>query len=321
MLGTALTLVRAAAERPKPNAQRLPEFTDQALPRIARAMATSAPVFPDLQEVQLAFGFSKLREVLGTDDPLVKSFLGSESPDQLAHRLVAGTKLADPAVRKALYDGGGAAIAASSDPMIVFARAIDPPLRALRKEQEDRITAPSRAAAERIANARFAVYGTSIDPDATFTLRLSYGTVKGFANPSGAQVPPYTTIGGLFGRATGAAPYVLPKSWLDAKSTLDLATPMNLSTTNDIIGGNSASPLVERARRGRRADLRRQHLLARRRLRLRCGAQPVGRGRQPRAARGVRESLSRRRAGRRDSSGARSLIVTPAPLRRPIPCR
>jgi hypothetical protein len=244
MLGTALTLVRAAAERPKPNAQRLPEFTDQALPRIARQMSTSTPVFPDLQEVQLAFGFSKLRETLGTDDPLVKSFLGIESPDQLAHRLVAGTKLGDPAVRKALYDGGSDAVASSADPMIVFARAIDPQLRALRKDQEDRITAPSRAAAERIANARFAVYGTSIDPDATFTLRLSYGTVKGFPNQSGAQVPPYTTIAGLFGRATGAPPYVLPKSWLDAKSALDLTTPMNLSTTNDIIGGNSGSPLV-----------------------------------------------------------------------------
>jgi len=244
LLGTAITLVRAAAERPKPNAQRLPEFTDQALPRLARAMSTATPVFSDLQQVQIAFGLSKLRETLGTDDPLVKAFLGTESPDQLAHRLVAGTKLGDPAARKALYDGGADAIAASTDPMIVFARAIDPQLRALQKDAEDRIAAPSRAAAERIAHARFAVYGTSIDPDATFTLRLSYGTVKGFANQSDAQVPPYTTIGGLFERATGAAPYVLPKSWLDAKPALDLTVPMNLSTTNDIIGGNSGSPLV-----------------------------------------------------------------------------
>ncbi len=128
--------------------------------------------------------------------------------------------------------------------MIVYARGIDPDLRAIRKEGEDRLDAPSRAAAERIAKARFAVYGTSIDPDATFTLRLSYGAVKGFVNASGVQVPPYTTIGGLFDRATGAAPYALPPSWLDAKSSLDLSTPMNLSTTNDIIGGNSGSPLI-----------------------------------------------------------------------------
>ncbi|HEX3462546.1 MAG TPA: S46 family peptidase [Candidatus Elarobacter sp.] len=246
LLGTAVTLVRAADERAKPNAQRLPEYTDQNLPRIGRALSASTPYYPDMQEVSLAFGFSKLRETLGTDDPLVKSFLGTESPDQLAHRLVSGTKLGDAAVRKALFDGGKAAVDASTDPMIVMARNLDPQLRALRTALEDRIGAPSRAASEQIAKARFAVYGTSIDPDATFTLRLSYGAVKGFPNESNAQVPPYTTIGGLFDRATGADPYVLPKSWLDAKPSLNLATPMNLSTTNDIIGGNSGSPLIDR---------------------------------------------------------------------------
>ncbi len=245
LLGTALTLVRAGDERPKPNAQRLPEYSDLALPQLARRLTARTPYYPDLEEVQLAFGFSKLREALGTDDPLTKAFLGKESPDQLAHRLVTGTKLNDPAVRKALYDGGKDAVAASTDPMIVFARTLDPQLRALRKDDEDRIGAPARAAAERIAKARFAVYGTSIDPDATFTLRLSYGAVKGFTTLTGTQVPPYTTFGGLFDRATGAPPYVLPQSWLTAKPSLDLATPYNLSTTNDIIGGNSGSPLID----------------------------------------------------------------------------
>jgi peptidase S46-like protein len=244
MLGTAVTLVRAAAERTKPNAQRLPEYTDQSLVRVEQSIASTEPIFADLEEVTFAFGLSKLRETLGADDPGAKAFLGNESPDQLAHRLVAGTKLADPAVRKALFDGGKDAIAASTDPMIVYARSIDPLLRAIRKEDEDRIEAPSRTAAERIAKARFAVYGTSIDPDATFTPRLSYGAVQGFPTLGGTQVPPYTTIGGLFERATGAAPYVLPQSWRDAKPSLDLTLPMNLSTTNDIIGGNSGSPLV-----------------------------------------------------------------------------
>ena len=244
MLGTALTLVRAADERTKPAAQRLPEFTDQPLARLARTIGSRTPFYPDLEEVQLAFGLTKLRETLGTDDALVKAFLGNDSPDQVAHRLVSGTKLGDPAVRKALFDGGATAIAASTDPMIVFARTLDPQLRAIRKADEDQIGAPERAAAERIAKARFAVYGTSIDPDATFTLRLSYGAVKGFTTLAGAQVPPYTTIGGLFARATGAEPYVLPKSWLDAKPALNLSVPMNLSTTNDIIGGNSGSPLI-----------------------------------------------------------------------------
>jgi hypothetical protein len=212
--------------------------------RVEQAITSTEPIFADLEEVTLAFGLSKLREVVGVDDPVVKVFLGNESPDQLAHRLVAGTKLADPAVRKALFDGGKDAIAASTDPMIVYARSIDPQLRAIRKEDEDRIDAPSRAAAERIAKARFAVYGTSIDPDATFTLRLSYGAVRGFPTLGGTQVPSYTTIGGLFGRATGAPPYALPPSWRDAKPSLDLRVPMNLSTTNDVIGGNSGSPLV-----------------------------------------------------------------------------
>ncbi len=244
LLADALTLVRAAQERTKPNGSRLPEYTDQALVAVGAEIAAPDPVYPELERRMLGFDFAKIRETLGTDDPLVKKMLGRETPDQLAQRLVSGTKLGDPAVRKALFDGGSAAVAASTDPMIAYARALDPDLRAIRKAEEDRIDAPSRAAAERIAHARFAVYGTSIDPDATFTARVSYGTVKGFANASGAAVPPYTTIGGLFDRATGADPYVLPPSWLAAKPSLDLSTPMNVSTTNDIIGGNSGSPLV-----------------------------------------------------------------------------
>jgi hypothetical protein len=246
LLGYARTLVRAAEERTKPNGERLSEYTDQALVGVQQELEAPEPVFPDLQEVSLSFALKEVRERLGTDDPLVKKFLGIESPGELAQRLVSQTKLADPAVRKALYDGGEAAIAASTDPMIVYARAIDPDSRMIRKDFEARITAPTRVAAERIAKARFAVYGTSVYPDATFTARLSYGSVKGFENAAGVAVPPYTTIGGLFERATGAPPYRLPQSWLGAKAALNLATPMNLSTTNDIIGGNSGSPLVDK---------------------------------------------------------------------------
>ncbi len=245
-LADALTLVRAAAERAKPNGARLPEFADQALPGVARQLQAPRPFYPELEQRTLAFSLSKMREALGTDDPLVKKFLGRESPDGLAQRLVSGTKLGDPAVRKALFEGGMPAVAASTDPLIAYARTIDPDLRAIRLEQENRVDAPSRAAAERIAAARFAAYGTSLDPDATFSPRLSYGAVKGFADAQDRQVAPYTTIGGLFERASGVAPYVLPPSWLAAKSSLDSSTPMNLSTTNDIIGGNSGSPLVNR---------------------------------------------------------------------------
>ncbi|MEA2665478.1 MAG: hypothetical protein QOI11_2422, partial [Candidatus Eremiobacteraeota bacterium] len=244
LLGDALTLVRAAQERTKPNVSRLPEFTDQALLAVAAKIAAPSPVYPELERRLLAFGLAKARETLGTDDPLVVKLLGLQTPDQVAQRLVSGTKLGDPAVRKALYEGGAGAVAASTDPLIAYARALDPELRAIRKAQEDRIEAPSRAAAERIAHARFAVYGTSIDPDATFSPRVSYGTVKGFTTTSGTVVAPYTTIGGLFERATGADPYVLPPSWLAAKAALDPRTPMNVSTTSDIIGGSSGSPLV-----------------------------------------------------------------------------
>jgi len=245
LLGNALALVEAAEERAKPNAQRLPEYTDQALIGLEQELTAPIPVYPDLEETTLGFVFTKTREVLGTGDSLVKRMLGTEAPDDLAHRLVSGTKLADPAVRKALFTGGGAAIAASDDPMIVYARSLDPDIRAIRKDYEARITAPSRAAAERIAKARFAIYGTSVDPDATFTLRMSYGAVKGF-DQSGTPVAPYTTMSGLYDRATGAFPYALPESWLGAKPSLNLATPMNLVTTNDIIGGNSGSPLIDK---------------------------------------------------------------------------
>ena len=244
LMGHAIRLVRASAERAKPNGERLPEYTDQALVQVQQEISAATPLYKDLEELDLTYLFTFVRRDLGTDDPFVRKVLGKESPEQLAHRLVSESHLDDPKVREALYNGGQNAIAASTDPMIRFAASIDPDLRAVRKEYEARVDAPTRAAAERIAKARFAVYGTSVDPDATFTLRLSYGTVKGFIDAQGKSIEPYTTIGGLFGRATGAAPYALPESWTSAKSTLNLAMPMNLSTTNDIIGGNSGSPLI-----------------------------------------------------------------------------
>jgi hypothetical protein len=246
LLRQAIRLVRASAERAKPNSERLPEYTDQALVNLQQQISSPIPVYKDLEELNLAHVFTSARRDLGTDDPFIRRMLGKESPEQLAHRLVTGTYLDDPKVREGLYTGGQTAIAESTDPMILFAASIDPDLQAGRKEYEARVDAPTRAAAERNAKARFAVYGTSVDPDATFTLRLSYGTVKGFTDGRGRFVEPYTTIGGLFDRATGAPPYALRQSWLSAKPALNLAMPMNLSTTNDVIGGNSGSPLIDK---------------------------------------------------------------------------
>jgi hypothetical protein len=244
LLGYARTLVRLPVEKAKPDAQRLPEFSDARLVTLPYQLLAPVPYYPALDEVELRYSLVRMRQALGTDSPLVRDILGTSSPEQLAHDLVTGSKLGDPAVRKALYDGGQAAIDASTDPMIRFAARIDAQSRAIRKQYEDEVGAPEHSLSEQIAKARFAVLGTSVYPDATFSPRLSYGVVKGFTNGSGTVVPPYTTIGGLFDRATGNAPYDLPPTWLAAKSALDLSTPMNLSTDNDIIGGNSGSPLI-----------------------------------------------------------------------------
>jgi len=204
-------------------------------------------VYPQVEELNLRFSLTKMREYLGADDPIVRAVLGKKSPETLAHELIAGTKLADVATRKALFEGGAAAIAASQDPMIRFAASVDMQSRSVRKHFEDEVLAPERKASEAIAKARFAIEGTSTYPDATFTPRLSYGTVRGYRDERGRTIAPYTTVGGLFTRASGAEPFVLPQSWLDAQSQLDPSTAMNLASTNDIIGGNSGSPLINKS--------------------------------------------------------------------------
>ncbi|RYF98408.1 MAG: S46 family peptidase, partial [Caulobacteraceae bacterium] len=176
--------------------------------------------------------------------PSHRAFLTAGSPSLLSARLVAGSKLGDPAVRKALWDGGMAAIEASDDPMIRFVLATEGQGRALKKVWESQVTAPVDSAAERIAQARFAVYGESVYPDATFSLRLSYGKVQGWTY-RGTTVPAFTKIGGTWDRATGEAPFALPKSWLDKKSALNADTVFDFTTTNDIIGGNSGSPVID----------------------------------------------------------------------------
>ncbi|NBU24413.1 MAG: S46 family peptidase [Gammaproteobacteria bacterium] len=239
----ARTLVRGAAEREKPNGERLREFTDAQLPRIEQTLGAATPVYPELERLTLSFGFERMREWLGPDHATVRALLAKDSPDTLAAKLVDGTKLADPAVRLALWRGGSAAIAASDDPMIKLARDVDPASRALRKRYEDEVQAPVAVAEEKIARARFKIYGTEVYPDATFTLRLNYGTVQGWVE-KGTPVEPYTRLRTAFDRATGQAPFRIPASWEKVRAQLDLDTPVNLSTNNDIVGGNSGSALL-----------------------------------------------------------------------------
>jgi Peptidase S46 len=239
-------LVRAAEESTKPNAERLREYTDAQAPQLRQQLAAEVPVYPEFEEVRLSFSLERAREYLGPDNSVVKLALGNASPDEKAKALISGSKLADSKVRLTLLEGGKRAIDASDDPMIALARAVDPQARALRKQHETEVEGPEGRAQRAIADARFAVYGTSIYPDATFTLRLSYGAVQGWLE-AGRRVEPFTSLSRLYERATGAPPFEVPKTWLDAKPRLDMRTAVNFVTTNDIIGGNSGSPMVNAA--------------------------------------------------------------------------
>jgi len=244
----ARTLVRLAEESKRHNAQRLREYRESNIESLKQMLFSEAPIYDDLDTVKLADSLSMFMEMAGADNKLVKQVLAGKSPVERAGELVRGTKLRDVALRKKLAQEGLAAVKASQDPMIQLARLIDAPAREVRKTYEEKVDEPLRQAYAKIANARFALYGTNQYPDATFTLRLSFGPVKGYTE-QGRAIPPWTTIAGAYGRAAehdNKAPFDLPQKWLDRKDKLDLATPMNFVSTADIIGGNSGSPVVNR---------------------------------------------------------------------------
>lgn len=239
----ARTLVRGAAERARPDEQRLREFVDTALPRVEQQLLADVVVYPQLEQLTLSFGLERMREYLGPDHPLVHNLLAELSPDELAAGLVTQTQLGDAAVRRQLWQGGQAAIDASDDPMIRIALLVDEEARALRRQYEDEVEAVISAATTTIAAARFTHLGSTTYPDATSTLRLNHGVVQGW-NEAGKDIEPFTTLTRAFERATGSAPLRLPESWTSRQATLDMNTPFNLVTTNDVIGGNSGSPLI-----------------------------------------------------------------------------
>jgi hypothetical protein len=210
---------------------------------VQQQLTATVPVYPAREKLTLSFGLERMREYLGPDHPLVRNLLAEFSPDELAASLVDTTTLADPAVRKQLWEGGKAAIDASRDPMIRIAKLVDPTARELRKQYEDEVEAVIDSNQEKIAALRFAALGTSIYPDATFTLRLNFGTVQGWME-NGKPVAPFTRLEGAFARATGDDPFRMPDTWTSRKAQLDLQTKFNIATNNDIIGGNSGSALV-----------------------------------------------------------------------------
>ena len=242
-------LVRLADEKPKPNAERLREYRDSALASLELQLFSPAPVHPELERTKLAASLTFLAEVLGGDHPLVVQALGGKAPAVRAAELVAGTKLADPAERRRVAAAGKEARAESTDTMLNFARLVDDAARAVRKRFEEEVEEVERQAYGQIARARFELYGTSIAPDATFTLRLAFGVVKGY-RVDGEDLAFHTTFGGAFERAERQRhkePFVLPKRWTEAKGKLDAKTPFNFVSTADTIGGNSGSPVINRA--------------------------------------------------------------------------
>jgi hypothetical protein len=242
----AATLVQYVEEMKKPNGERLAPYQDANLEETKFRLFSPAPFYLDLDEEQCADGLRESLEGLGPDDPYMQVVLGGKTPAEVAQELVRGSKLVDPAVRKALFEGGEKAINTSTDPAIVLARKLEPMNRETRTWEEKNISGALMKASEKIGEARFAVYGKSTYPDATFTLRLSYGTVKGYPM-NGTVAPAKTTLYGLYDRAYSfgqKGDFALPQRYLDKAGTLDLTTPVNFVSTCDIIGGNSGSPVI-----------------------------------------------------------------------------
>jgi len=242
----ASQLVQAAEELKKPNGERLPAYQDANLESTKFRLFSPAPVYTELEELQLADGLQEAFEKLGADDLFIKIVLDGKAPADVARDLVKGTTLVDPAARKKLFDGGESALAASTDPMVVLARRLAPMTNEAREWEEKYVSGIRTTANEKIGEARFAVYGKNMYPDATFTLRLSYGPVKGYSM-NGTIAPSKTTFYGLFDRAfsfDNKGDFKPPQRYLDNISKLDLSTPLDFVSTCDIIGGNSGSPVV-----------------------------------------------------------------------------
>jgi len=247
LFGIARALLRAAEERPKPDGERLREFHESGRESLEFELFSTMPIYPDYEQLRLADSLTFLAEQLGYSDPLVQRVLAGKSPRDRAAELVLGAKVRDVAVRQQLYRGGQSAVNAAQDPMIELARLVDPDARAVRQIMETQDEIKQQAHAQ-IAKVRYALEGANTCPDATFTLRLAFGTVKG-CQENGQAIPFQTTIAGLYQRAAEQKyrpPFNLPALWLKRKNKLDLNTPLNFVSTADIIGGNSGSPVVNR---------------------------------------------------------------------------
>ncbi|MFT5732573.1 MAG: hypothetical protein ACJAZN_002835 [Planctomycetota bacterium] len=244
----ATTVARLADELPKASTDRLREYGDASLPRLYQGLYSPAPIYQEFEIMRLESALSLMAETLGAEDLMVLLALAGKSPRARAAECILGTKLMDIDVRKALAEGGAEALAAANDPLIGLVQVLDSFSREQRRAYEDNVQSVERAAYAKIAAARFAVFGENVYPDATFTLRLSYGAVKGYQDGDRA-VPPFTDFAGLYEKAeerAGEAWYTLPGSWTEKAEAIDPTTKFNLVTTHDIIGGNSGSPVINK---------------------------------------------------------------------------
>ncbi len=239
-------LYRLHDELQKPDAERLEEYHSAGLDSLYQQLYSPAPIYPDVEIVKLTEGLEFLRDRLSPNHPLVQDVLGDKAPAALARELVKGTKLGDPDVRKKLGESDAASAADSDDPMIELVRKVDGRYREIRKRYEDEVEAIENANGALIARARFTVGGADVYPDATFTLRLAFGIVKAYMEDDRSRIAPFTDIAGLYAKNTGEDPFALPKRVLAAEKRLDGSTPYNLVSTNDITGGNSGSPLLDK---------------------------------------------------------------------------
>lgn len=245
LLKHAIALNRYAAEVVKPDGQRLEEYSDANFPALKLDIVSPAPIYTELEKTVIAWWLTKLREYLGTNDPDVQAVLGKRSPEEIADAIVNGTRLNDDKLRAELLAGGPKAIDAYHDPLIDFVRTLDGPARAVRADYENNVKAAITKNSALIAKARFALDGRNDYPDATFTLRLSYGTVSGYQE-DGRAVTAVTDFAGAYAHATGRDPFELPPSWIRAQKSVDPHTNLDFASTNDIIGGNSGSPVIGR---------------------------------------------------------------------------
>jgi Peptidase S46 len=246
LLAQAITLNRYAAEAGKPDGQRLEAYSDANFPALRQRILSPAPVYPELEKTMLTWWLTKVREYLGSSDPDVRTLLGEGSPEEIATAVVDGTKLGDASIRAQLLSGGPQAIDAYHDPLFDFVRRLDPLARAVRADTENNVQSVITKNSALIAKARFALEGTSNYPDATFTLRLSYGAVADYQE-DGHTVPPTTDFAGAYAHATGRDPFALPSTWMAAEKSVHPQAILNFVTSNDVIGGNSGSPVISRS--------------------------------------------------------------------------